>query len=80
MTIIVSPPRKEICSEVEKVWQPGNLVARKFVKNWTLGESFWILLPHFLAVKQFDGKFQTKQPDYFKFLTKIIMLSFPCLL
>ena len=26
--------------EVEKVWQPGNLVARKFFKNQALAESF----------------------------------------
>ena len=40
-------------SEVEKVWQPGNLVARKILKNEALAESFWILLPHFLTSKQF---------------------------
>ena len=28
-------------SEVEKVWQPGNLVARKFLKNQALAESFF---------------------------------------
>ena len=27
-------------AEVEKVWQPGNLVARKFFKNQALAESF----------------------------------------
>ena len=42
-------------SEVQKVRQPGNLVARKFLKNQALAESFWILFPHFLAVKQFGG-------------------------
>ena len=31
----------------------GNLVARKFLKNQALAESFWILLPHFLTSKQF---------------------------
>ena len=39
--------------EVEKVWQPGNLVARKILKNEALAESFWILLLHFLTSKQF---------------------------
>ena len=39
-------------AEVEKVWQPGNLVARKFLKNQALAESFWILFPHFLTSKQ----------------------------
>ena len=28
---------------------------RKFWKDQALAESFWILLPHFLAIKQFDG-------------------------
>ena len=41
--------------EVEKVWQPGNLVARKFFKNQALAESFWILLPHFIATEQLCG-------------------------
>ena len=27
--------------EVEKVWQPGNLVARKFLRNQALAESFF---------------------------------------
>ena len=40
-------------TEVEKVWQPGNLVARKFLKNQALAESFWIFLLHFLTSKQF---------------------------
>ena len=35
--------------------QPGNLVARKFLKNKALAESFWILLPHFIAIEQFCG-------------------------
>ena len=49
-------PRKGFPSpEVEKVWQPGNLVARKFLKNQALAESFWILLPHFVAIEQFGG-------------------------
>ena len=43
------------CPEVEKVRQPGNLVARKFLKNQALAESFWILLPHFVAIEQFGG-------------------------
>ena len=37
------------------MWQPGNPVARKVLKNQTLTESFWILLPLFLAIKQFGG-------------------------
>ena len=41
-------------AEVEKVWQPGNLVARKFLKNQALAESFWILLLYFLTSKQFS--------------------------
>ena len=40
---------------MEKVRQPGNLVARKFLKNQALAESFWILLPHFVAIEQFGG-------------------------
>ena len=36
------------------MWQPGNLVARKFLKNQALAESFWILLPHFFTSKQFS--------------------------
>ena len=35
-------------SEVQKVRQPGNLVARKFIKNQALAESFCILLQTFL--------------------------------
>ena len=35
--------------------QPGNLVARKFLKNQALAESFWILLPHFITTEQFCG-------------------------
>ena len=35
------------------MWQPGNLVARKFLKNQALAESFWIFLLHFLTSKQF---------------------------
>ena len=35
------------------MWQPGNLVARKFWKNRALAESFWIFLLHFLTSKQF---------------------------
>ena len=27
-------------AEVEKVWQPGNLVARKFLKNLSLADTF----------------------------------------
>ena len=52
-----SCPVKEIPSdaEVEKVRQPGNLVARKFLKNQALAESLWILLPHFLPIKQFSS-------------------------
>ena len=41
-------------AEVEKVWQPGNLVARKFLKNQALVERFWILLLQFLISKQFS--------------------------
>ena len=41
-------------AEVEKVWQHGNLVARKFLKNQGLAERFWILLPDFFAIKQFS--------------------------
>ena len=40
-------------SEVEKVWQPGNLIARKFLKNPALAESFWIFLLHYLTNKRF---------------------------
>ena len=40
--------------EVEKVWQPGNLVARKFLKTQALAESFWILLLYFFTSKQFS--------------------------
>ena len=40
-------------SVVEKVWKPGNLVARKFLKNQALAERFWIFLLHFLTSKQF---------------------------
>ena len=36
-----------------KVWQLGNLVARKFLKNQALAESFLIFLLHFLTSKQF---------------------------
>ena len=32
--------------------QPGNLVARKFLKNQALAESFLILLPHFLTIRE----------------------------
>ena len=42
--------------EVEKVRQPGNLVARKFLKNQALTESFWIFLPHFLAIEKFGSR------------------------
>ena len=35
------------------MWQPGNLVARKFLKNQALAESFLIFLLHFLTSKQF---------------------------
>ena len=42
-----------LVTELEKVWQPGNLVARKFLKNQALAESFWILLLYFLTSKQF---------------------------
>ena len=35
--------------------QPGNLVARKFLKNQTLRESFWILFPFSPAIEQFGG-------------------------
>ena len=41
-------------AEVEKVWQPGNLVARRILKNEALAESFWINLLHFLTSKQFS--------------------------
>ena len=41
-------------TEVEKLWQPGNLVARKFWKNKALAESFWILFLHFLTIMQFN--------------------------
>ena len=40
---------------MEKVWQPGNLVARKFLKNKALAESLWILFLHFFTSKQFGG-------------------------
>ena len=43
-------------TEVEKVQQPGNLVARKFLKNQDLTESVWIHLVHFLAIKQFGAR------------------------
>ena len=41
--------------KVEKVWQPGNLVVRKFLKNKALTENFWILLLHFLTSRQIRG-------------------------
>ena len=41
-----------VAAEVQKVWQPGNLVARQFLKNDTLGESFGIPLLHSVAIKQ----------------------------
>ena len=40
---------------MQKVWHPGNLFARKVLKNQTLAERFWILLPHFLTIKQFGA-------------------------
>ena len=43
---------------MEKEWQPGNLVVRKFLKNQALTESFWILLPHFLTSMQFGENVQ----------------------
>ena len=43
-------------AQMEKVRQPGNLIAKKFLKNQALAESFWILFPHFLTSKQFDKK------------------------
>ena len=42
-------------SEVQKVWQPGNLIARKFLKSKALEKSFWILLQHSLTITQFGG-------------------------
>ena len=36
--------------EVEKVWQPGNLVARKILKNQAMKESFG----SFLVIKKLD--------------------------
>ena len=42
-------------AEVQKVRQPGNLVARKFLKNQALAEIFLIFLPHFLTIKQFGA-------------------------
>ena len=41
--------------KVEKVWQTGNLVIRKFLKNQALAENFWILLLHFLTIRQIRG-------------------------
>ena len=44
-----------VWAEVQKVRQPGNLVARKFLKNQALAESFWTLPSHFLMIKQVGG-------------------------
>ena len=41
-----------VAAEVQKVCQPGNLVARK---NDTLTEKFGIPFSHSLAIKQFSG-------------------------
>ena len=41
--------------KMEKEWQPGNLVVRKFLKNQALTESFWILLLHFFTSRQIRG-------------------------
>ena len=54
-TLWVRPP-----PEVQKVRQLGNLVARNFLKNQTLAESFWILFPHFLVIEQFGGSLKEK--------------------
>ena len=35
--------------------QPGNLVARQVLNDQALGESFWILLLHFLTNRQIRG-------------------------
>ena len=47
-------------AEMEKMWQPGNLVARKFFKDQALAESFWILLLHFLISKQFGESIRNR--------------------
>ena len=39
--------------EVEKVWQPGNLVSRKFLKNHALAESFGSFSCSFSQAKNF---------------------------
>ena len=38
---------------MQKVRQPGSLVATKVLKNSALTERFWILLPQILVIKQF---------------------------
>ena len=42
-------------AEEQKVRQPGNLVARKSLKNPILAERFWSLLLNFPMMKQFGG-------------------------
>ena len=43
--------------------QSGNLVARKFLKNLALTESFGIFLPHSLAMEQFCGRVKEMTND-----------------
>ena len=60
-------------AEVHKVRQPGNLVARKFLKNQVLAESFWIFPLHFLKSKQFGKNVKEILLLFFKKI--VIILS-----
>ena len=54
------------------MWQPGNLVARKFLKNQALAKSFWILLLYFLTCKQFGDSVKDMMLVFLKMVIYLI--------